>query len=316
LLAIRDAAGNHYYVGQDRLGSVRTLLKRDGTWQRSLRYGPYGAVVFDTAASGAPTTRYQWTGREYDAETGWHYFRARYYDRAQRRFVQEDPIGFAGGANLYAYVSGRVLEARDPSGLDDFWDSGSITHVGDCWIIRVPTENSSVGVTIRFYATYWICHGDLASSTASIPLGVGLQGGGGGAGGTGSGAGGERGESDDDEDEGDLSPIEQVIADVTPDWMVPLGACVQRYTSTPLGLGLLANSALSVAVADKGAYHAGASVRHSSWTRRVGSALESRGVRGAASVGRATGRVLFALTGAEGAYSWGIIAQCALGYIE
>jgi len=32
--------------------------------------------------------------------------------------VQEDPIGYDGGPNLYGYVGGQVLQARDPSGED------------------------------------------------------------------------------------------------------------------------------------------------------------------------------------------------------
>ncbi len=116
VLAIRDAAGNHYYVMQDPLHSVRGLVRRDGTWVRSLRYGPYG-VVIDSAGAGGPALRYRWTGRESDSETGWYFFRARYYDPAVRRFVQEDPIGYGGGVNVYAYAGGGPLEARDPSGL-------------------------------------------------------------------------------------------------------------------------------------------------------------------------------------------------------
>jgi len=61
--------------------------------------------------------RYRWTGREYDAELGWYYFRSRYYDPGARRFTQEDPAGYAGSGNLYAYVEGSLLEYRDPSGL-------------------------------------------------------------------------------------------------------------------------------------------------------------------------------------------------------
>jgi RHS repeat-associated protein len=93
-------------------------------------FAPYGALVArDTTTAGASVPlRYGWTGREYDAETGWYYFRARYYAPQQRRFVQEDPIGDAGGPNLYAYVAGRVFDARDPSGLkvcDDWARCGS-----------------------------------------------------------------------------------------------------------------------------------------------------------------------------------------------
>ena len=119
LLAIRDAAGNHYYVVQDLLSSVRGLVKRDGTWVRSLQYGAYGALLRDTASVSAPTweLRYRWTGREFDAETGWYFFRSRSYDPTARRFVQEDAIGYAGSSNVYAYGDGAPLDGRDPSGL-------------------------------------------------------------------------------------------------------------------------------------------------------------------------------------------------------
>lgn len=42
---------------------------------------------------------------------------ARYYDPFEYRFIQEDPAGYAGGSNLYAYVEGAVLSATDPSGM-------------------------------------------------------------------------------------------------------------------------------------------------------------------------------------------------------
>ena len=45
------------------------------------------------------------------------YMRARYYDRKTGRFISEDPIGFEGGLNLYAYVSGNPVGFVDPSGL-------------------------------------------------------------------------------------------------------------------------------------------------------------------------------------------------------
>jgi RHS repeat-associated protein len=115
LLAARDGAGNHYYPVQDKLGSIRGVVKRDGTVPLVMTFYPYGTVL-DSAGPGL-ALRYRWTGREWDPETGWYFFRARYYDPQARRFTQEDPIGYGGGMNLYAYVGGQVLEARDPSGL-------------------------------------------------------------------------------------------------------------------------------------------------------------------------------------------------------
>jgi RHS repeat-associated protein len=60
-----------------------------------------------------------YTGREWDPETGLYYYRARYYDPKVGRFISEDPIGFAGGPNLYAYVGSDPANAVDPFGLID-----------------------------------------------------------------------------------------------------------------------------------------------------------------------------------------------------
>ena len=43
----------------------------------------------------------------------------RYYDPASGRFLQRDPIGIAGGLNVYEYVRSRVTKRVDPSGLHD-----------------------------------------------------------------------------------------------------------------------------------------------------------------------------------------------------
>ena len=48
---------------------------------------------------------------------GTHYRRNRYYDPKSGRFTQEDPIGLAGGLNLYGYASGDPINFSDPFGL-------------------------------------------------------------------------------------------------------------------------------------------------------------------------------------------------------
>ena len=42
-------------------------------------------------------------------------YRARYYDPLVRRFLTEDPIGFAGGVNFYAYAGNDPVNANDPT---------------------------------------------------------------------------------------------------------------------------------------------------------------------------------------------------------
>ncbi|WP_168393721.1 RHS repeat-associated core domain-containing protein, partial [Erwinia amylovora] len=55
-------------------------------------------------------------GQYFDAETGLHYSLFRYYDPVGGRFTQTDPIGLAGGVNLYAYAP-NPLSWIDPLGL-------------------------------------------------------------------------------------------------------------------------------------------------------------------------------------------------------
>ncbi len=114
----RYSDGGHWYVVQDHLRSVRGLSRKDGTWVASWRYRLYGAVLDSAYSDPVPIAlRYRWTGREYDAETGFYFFRSRYYDPRVQRFVQEDPIAFAGGVNLYGYGDGNPTNGRDPDGL-------------------------------------------------------------------------------------------------------------------------------------------------------------------------------------------------------
>ena len=49
-----------------------------------------------------------------------YYNRYRDYDPSTGRYVQADPIGLAGGSNLYGYVGGNPVNAIDPEGLSPF----------------------------------------------------------------------------------------------------------------------------------------------------------------------------------------------------
>jgi RHS repeat-associated protein len=49
--------------------------------------------------------------------SGLEYRRNRYYDPMSGRFTQEDPIGLAGGMNLYGFAAGDAINHTDPFGL-------------------------------------------------------------------------------------------------------------------------------------------------------------------------------------------------------
>jgi RHS repeat-associated protein len=66
--------------------------------------------------------------------TGQVYLRNRYYDPLTGRFTQEDPIGLAGGINLYGFADGDPVGYSDPYGLsptDDYYYNtrGSVIRV-------------------------------------------------------------------------------------------------------------------------------------------------------------------------------------------
>jgi RHS repeat-associated protein len=50
-------------------------------------------------------------------EAGLYYYKARMYQPGLGRFLQPDPIGYGGGANLYAYVGNDPINFVDPLGL-------------------------------------------------------------------------------------------------------------------------------------------------------------------------------------------------------
>jgi len=93
------------------LGSTTGLTDSNGVVTESASYDSFGRTI-----SSNLTTRYQYTGREYDEYTGLMFYRARFYDPQSGRFISEDPIGFKGGVNWYGYVKNNPIIFRDPSG--------------------------------------------------------------------------------------------------------------------------------------------------------------------------------------------------------
>lgn len=82
--------------------------------------GVIDRAAYDSFGNGTVSsiTRYAYTGREWDEEAGLYYYRARWYDSQQGRFISEDPIGLEGGINLYGYVENDPVNAIDPLGQD------------------------------------------------------------------------------------------------------------------------------------------------------------------------------------------------------
>ena len=113
-------SGATSYNEADGLGSVTSLSNSSGALANTYTYDSFGKL---TASSGIVTNPQRYTGRDSDSETGFYYYRARYYDPAIGRFISEDPIGFDSGVNFYQYVYNNPLRFSDPFG-NDVWLEG------------------------------------------------------------------------------------------------------------------------------------------------------------------------------------------------
>lgn len=145
-LAMLRGGVTSYYLA-DGLGSITFVLGSGG----SARY-TYGAFGNLASSTGTVTNPFRYTGREFDAETGLYYYRARYYDPQAGRFISEDPIRFHGGMNYYGYAGNGPTRFGDPFGLapGDWWDPRSYYTDGWTTLRDVGTASEAFADTLTF----------------------------------------------------------------------------------------------------------------------------------------------------------------------
>jgi RHS repeat-associated protein len=110
-----DSNGNILWALTDNLGTVRDVVNSSGVVQNHIKYDSFGKITSQTSPGN--NIRFSFTGREWDALIGLYFYRGRYYDPVVGRFINEDPISFAGGdVNLYRYVNNNPVIYTDPFG--------------------------------------------------------------------------------------------------------------------------------------------------------------------------------------------------------
>jgi len=112
-----ENGGANFFYHADALGSITEITNQSGTAVQRYTYSSFGEIEsqFDVNF----VQPYAFTSREFDAETGLYFYRARYYDSSNGRFLQEDTISVFSprDVNRYLYVLNSPVNFQDPSGL-------------------------------------------------------------------------------------------------------------------------------------------------------------------------------------------------------
>ncbi len=99
----------------DHLGSASWVTDTNGAAYQHLQYMPWGEPLLDQRKSGYTyNTRYTFSGKERDEETGYSYFGARYYNSSLSIWLSVDPM-----TDKYPSLSPYVYCADNPVRLVD-----------------------------------------------------------------------------------------------------------------------------------------------------------------------------------------------------
>ena len=107
-----DAVRTYYHYASDEMGSITHVTDEDGNILNRYEYDAWGNLTLEDEQV---SNRFKYTGEQFDPVTQQYYLRARFYNPALARFMQEDTYR-GDGLNLYAYCANNPVCYVDPSG--------------------------------------------------------------------------------------------------------------------------------------------------------------------------------------------------------
>lgn len=116
LLAMVNATGNAYSYFCDGNGNIVDLVDAYGNIAAHYEYDPFGNLFFQTGTLPQP---YQWSSKEFDANTGLVYYLYRFYNPSLGKWNNRDPLGDVGGKNLYANCRNNLISHFDAFGYEE-----------------------------------------------------------------------------------------------------------------------------------------------------------------------------------------------------
>ena len=100
----------------DANGNVSDLADANGNSLAHYEYDPYGNIA-QQSGSEASANPFRFSTKYTDDETGLVYYGYRFYSPTLGRWPNRDPIGEAGGRNIYGYVVNAPVNLVDFFGL-------------------------------------------------------------------------------------------------------------------------------------------------------------------------------------------------------
>ena len=121
------ASGKRYFIVSDQIGTPVGVLDDGGNdvWRASI--DPFGSARISVSLVQFDL---RFCGHFWDADLGLNYNRYRNFDPSLGRYLESDPLGITGGANLYAYAV-NPLSFVDLFGLSCRWCVKN-NHKGKC----------------------------------------------------------------------------------------------------------------------------------------------------------------------------------------
>lgn len=129
--------------GQDITKNVWEMFDSAGNIATTYDYTPFGAVT----ASGNVTQPFQWSSEMYDDELDLVYYNYRYYNPADGRWINRDPIAEDGGWNLYVFLSNSPFLKYDSLGM---WSK--VEGKEDTWCAEKNDKTLSSLATQKYHA--------------------------------------------------------------------------------------------------------------------------------------------------------------------
>jgi RHS repeat-associated protein len=141
-----------YFYLNDYLGTPQILVDASNTVVWEAKYKPFGDA--EVHPSSTVVNNFRFRGQYLDAETGLHYNYHRYYDPQTGRYLTPDPIGLAGGINLYTYANENSINVIDPLGLFEIYIFDSSERRGSTYGAVVFVRGDS-GKTATVFGSSW-----------------------------------------------------------------------------------------------------------------------------------------------------------------